>query len=273
MRSKYRRQYAAYRVPLLIIQKNQLLIAVFRRLCYNINTTDAFLRKERCEPACAGLHCTQTMYVIGIAGGSGSGKSTFSEKIQNAFREEATVLRCDNYYHPYAELTLEERKLMSYDAPESIDFELMTEHVYSLKAGHPIECPQYDFAQYTRTGETVLMQPSPILILDGILLFTHKPLRDLMDLKIYVDTDADERILRRARRDIVERGRTIDSVIEQYISTVKPMHYIHVEPTKAFADVIVNGGMNPVALDLVLNKISRIIENDIYPYEDKSRYM
>lgn len=199
------------------------------------------------------------MYIIGIAGGSGSGKSTFSERILEAFKDNVSVLRCDNYYHPYSNLTLEERKKLNYDTPEAVDFELMCDHVRRLRAGETVDCPVYDFAQYTRTGETFPVEPKDILILDGILLFTNDELRSLFDLKIYVDTDADERILRRARRDLVERGRTIDSVIDQYLSVVKPMHYIHVEPTKANADVIVNGGMNPVALDLVLSKIKSVI--------------
>ncbi len=199
------------------------------------------------------------MYIIGIAGGSGSGKSTFSERIQTVFGDDVAVLRSDNYYLPHDDIPPSERAHLNYDAPESIDFSLMVEHIYTLKAGNPIDCPVYDFTCHTRSVETTRMCPAPILILDGILLFTNEELRSLVDLKIYVDTDADERILRRARRDIQERGRTMDSVIEQYISTVKPMHYLHVEPTRAYADIIVNGGFNPIALDLVTNKIRQML--------------
>ncbi len=210
------------------------------------------------------------MYIIGIAGGSGSGKSTFSHRIQNAFEAEAAVLRSDNYYLPHDDISLEERAHLNYDSPESIDFDLMVEHVHALRAGQPIDCPIYDFTCHTRSVETTRMCPPSILILDGILLFTHEELRRLMDLKIYVDTDADERILRRARRDVLERGRTIDSVIEQYVSTVKPMHYLYVEPTRAYADIIVNGGFNSIALDLVVNKISQMLQSPVNRKDESS---
>ncbi len=199
------------------------------------------------------------MYIIGIAGGSGSGKSTFSERIRDTFGTEVAVLRSDNYYLPHDDIPLEARARLNYDAPEAIDFDLMTRHVRELKAGRAIDCPVYDFTCHTRSVETTRMCPTPILILDGILLFTSEELRSMLDLKIYVDTDADERILRRARRDIQERGRTMDSVIDQYISTVKPMHYLHVEPTRAYADIIVNGGFNKIALDLVTSKLRQLL--------------
>ncbi len=198
------------------------------------------------------------MYIIGVAGGSGSGKSTFSERICEALGDRVAVLRSDNYYLPHDDLSLEERAHLNYDAPESLDFPLMVAHVHALKEGHPIDCPVYDFTCHTRSVETTRMCPPSILILDGILLFTSEELRSLIDLKIYVDTDADERILRRARRDVLERGRTIDSVIEQYVTTVKPMHYLYVEPTRAYADIIVNGGYNPIALDLVTSKLRQL---------------
>ncbi len=199
------------------------------------------------------------MYIIGIAGGSGSGKSTFSERIEDALGREVSVLRSDNYYFPHDDIPLSERAHLNYDSPEALDFSLMAEHIRALKAGETIDCPVYDFTCHTRSVKTTRMCPTPILILDGILIFAHEELRDLMDLKIYVDADADERILRRARRDMQERGRTIDSVIEQYVSTVKPMHYLHVEPTRAYADIIVNGGFNPIALDLVTSKIRQML--------------
>ncbi len=199
------------------------------------------------------------MYIIGIAGGSGSGKSTFSERLREACGDRVVVLRCDNYYLPHDDLTLEEREHLNYDSPDSLDFSLMVEHIRRLKNGEAIDCPVYDFSQHNRMPETVHIEPGVILVLDGILLFTNHELRELMDLKIYVDADADERILRRARRDIEERGRTIDSVINQYIATVKPMHYLHVEPTRVYADIVVNGGMNPIALDLVVSKLRHIL--------------
>ncbi len=199
------------------------------------------------------------MYIIGIAGGSGSGKSTFSQRIMERFGGEVAVLRSDNYYLPHDDIPLEARAHLNYDAPEAIDFSLMVEHILALKEGRPIDCPVYDFTCHTRAVETTRMCPPAILILDGILLFTSEELRRLIDLKIYVDTDADERILRRARRDVLERGRTMDSVIEQYVTTVKPMHYLYVEPTRAYADIIVNGGFNTIALDLVTSKIRQML--------------
>ncbi len=199
------------------------------------------------------------MYIIGIAGGSGSGKSTFSRRIRDAFGDEVAVLRSDNYYLPHDDIPLSARARLNYDAPEAIDFALMVQHIHALKAGTAIDCPVYDFTCHTRSVETTRMCPPAILILDGILLYAHDELRNLIDLKIYVDADADERILRRARRDMRERGRTIDSVIEQYVTTVKPMHYLYVEPTRAYADIIVNGGLNATALDLVIGKIRQML--------------
>lgn len=199
------------------------------------------------------------MYIIGVAGGSGSGKSTFADGIKKALGEDAFILKCDNYYFPHDDIPLCEREKLNYDSPEAIDFSLLMEHLNLLRAGQDVYCPIYDFSQHTRSRETELIKPSPVLIIDGILLYTNKQLRDMLDLKIYVDSDADERILRRTKRDILERGRTIDSVIEQYVTTVKPMHYLHVEPTKSYADIVINGGHSPVALDLVINKINNMI--------------
>ncbi len=199
------------------------------------------------------------MYIIGVAGGSGSGKSTFSERLLAEFPENVTLLKSDNYYLPQDSVPMEVRVKTNYDSPNAIDFSLMAEHITALKTGKSVDCPVYDFKNHTRSAEIERIEPKEILILDGILIFASEELRPLIDLKIYVETDADERILRRARRDVVERGRTIDSVIEQYLATVKPMHYLHVEPSKTHADIIINGGLNDNALELVKHKIENII--------------
>ena len=198
-------------------------------------------------------------YIIGIAGGSGSGKSTFAAKLLERFPDRIALVSCDNYYLPHDELTLEERRHLNYDAPEAFEFELMISQIEALKRGEAVDCPVYDFTRHTRSGEVVHIEPRPVIIIDGILIFSEPRLRDIMDMKIYVETDADERILRRVRRDTRERGRDIDDIIEQYLATVKPMHNAHVEPTKAFADIIINGGMNSVALDIVKSKIKNIL--------------
>ena len=202
---------------------------------------------------------TTNNYIIGIAGGSGSGKSTFSERLCELFPDKVALVSCDNYYLPHDELTLEERRHLNYDSPEAFEFSLMIEQIAALKAGQAVDCPLYDFTRHTRSGEVVRIEPKPIIIIDGILIFSNPALREIMDMKIYVECDADERILRRVRRDTRERGREIDDIIEQYLATVKPMHNAHVEPTKAYADIIINGGMNSVALDVVRSKIENIL--------------
>lgn len=199
-------------------------------------------------------------YIIGIAGGSGSGKSTFAARLVKEFPESVTLVSCDNYYLAHDELTLEERRHLNYDSPEAFEFELMVKQIEALKSGEAIECPIYDFTRHTRSGEVMRIEPRPIIIIDGILIFAEERLRQLMDMKIYVECDADERILRRVRRDTSERGRDIDDIIEQYLATVKPMHNAHVEPTKQFADIIINGGMNRVALEIVKSKIDHILK-------------
>ncbi len=199
------------------------------------------------------------MYIIGVAGGSGSGKSTFSERLLAEFSENVTLLKSDNYYLPQDNVPMDVRVKTNYDSPNAIDFYLMAKHICELKSGKSIDCPVYDFKHHTRSAKIERIDPKEILILDGILIFASEELRPLIDLKIYVETDADERILRRARRDVVERGRTIDSVIEQYLATVKPMHYLYVEPSKSHADIIINGGLNDNALELVKHKIENIL--------------
>ncbi len=201
-------------------------------------------------------------YVIGIAGGSGSGKSTFAERLKAAFPNEVSLISCDNYYLPHDELPLEERAHLNYDAPEALEFDLMVRHLKELKNGQTALCPVYDFTQHNRSNATVKILPRPIILIDGILIFHDPELRAQMDLKIYVETDADERILRRARRDITERGRDLDSVINQYLTTVKPMHNTYVNPTKVYADVILNGGKNEQAFLLVKAQIEQILGSD-----------
>ena len=198
-------------------------------------------------------------YIIGIAGGSGSGKSTFAGRLKQAFPEQISLISCDNYYLPHDELTLEERVNLNYDAPYALEIDLMVRHLEALKNGESVQCPVYDFTRHTRSDAVTEIAPRPIILIDGILIFHDPALRACMDLKIYVETDADERILRRARRDMRERGRDLDSVIQQYLATVKPMHNAYVEPTKVFADVILNGGKNERAFILVKTQIDQLL--------------
>ena len=202
-------------------------------------------------------------YIIGIAGGSGSGKSTFAQRIKEAFENEVSLISCDNYYLPHDELPLEERAHLNYDAPEALEFDLMVRHLEGLKNGQAALCPVYDFTKHTRSDKVTKIQPRPIILIDGILIFHDPDLRNCMDLKIYVETDADERILRRAKRDMQERGRDLDSIIEQYLTTVKPMHNTYVNPTKVYADIILNGGKNEQAFTLVKTQIERILKTDV----------
>lgn len=204
-------------------------------------------------------------YIIGVAGGSGSGKSTFAQRIKEAFPDQVSLISCDNYYLPHDELTLEERANLNYDAPYSLEFDLMVRHLEALRAGQAVQCPVYDFTQHTRSAAVTEIAPRPIILIDGILIFHDPALRACMDLKIYVETDADERILRRARRDMRERGRDLDSVIQQYLATVKPMHNTYVEPTKVYADIILNGGKNEQAFILVKTQIDQLLREQ----EDK----
>ncbi|MBR0090623.1 MAG: uridine kinase [Lachnospiraceae bacterium] len=195
--------------------------------------------------------------VIGIAGGTGSGKTTITRKIMERFGEEVTVLYHDNYYKAHHDLTYEERTKLNYDHPNAFDTEMMVEDLKSLREGKAIECPIYDYTIHDRSDDTLTIQPSRIIVVEGIMIFHEEALRKLMDIKLFVDTDADERILRRILRDVNERGRTLDSVINQYLTTVKPMHEAFVEPSKRYADVIIPvGGENQVALDMVLGRMS-----------------
>lgn len=198
--------------------------------------------------------------LIGVAGGTGSGKSTFTQNLKQEFGDDLTILYFDNYYKNRSNVPEAERKNINYDCPEALDTDLLIQHVKSLLDGRSIECPQYDFATHTRKEETLLINPNKIIIVEGILAFHHEELRGLFDLKIFVDSDADERILRRTMRDIQSRGRKLEDIVLQYITTVKPMHNIYVEPTKAFADIIIRGGLNTTALDVIIAKLKMYLE-------------
>ena len=201
--------------------------------------------------------------VIGIAGGSGSGKTTLMKSLLARFQNDVTVLSHDNYYRPYEELSIEERKKVNYDHPDAFDTEMMIEHLRQLKAGKAIECPIYDYTTYSRTKETTRLEPSKVILVEGILIFENKVLCSLMDIKIFVDTDADVRLIRRIRRDVAKRGRSLESVLSQYLATVKPMHEQFVEPSKKNADLVVlEGGKNLVALEMIIDRIQRHIDNE-----------
>lgn len=202
------------------------------------------------------MKCT----VIGIAGGTGSGKSTFTARIKAAFPDKVAVLYHDNYYKAHDNIPFEERKTINYDHPNSLETDLLIEHVKSLKNDKSVDAPTYDFTQHTRAEATLHIEPKPIIIIEGILTLQNVELVNLMDIKIFVEADADERILRRAIRDVKERGRDLEGVAEQYLQTVKPMHYLYVEPTKNVADIVINGGMNDVAFDIVSTQIKALLE-------------
>ena len=196
--------------------------------------------------------------VIGIAGGTGSGKTTLMKNIIDSYADSVTVLSHDNYYKRRDELTYEQRCLINYDEPDALETDLMAVHLDKLRQGEAIDCPVYDFTQHNRSDETVRIVPKNVIIVEGILIFENQPLRDLMDIKIFVDTDADVRLCRRIKRDVNKRGRTLESVLTQYQTTVKPMHEKYVEPSKKFADIVVpEGGKNLVALDMIMGRIER----------------
>ncbi|MFT4004275.1 MAG: uridine kinase [Lacrimispora sp.] len=197
--------------------------------------------------------------LIGIAGGTGSGKSTFTNRLKDAFRNNIAVLYHDNYYKRQDGIPFEERKKMNYDHPEAFETELLLEQLQMLKDGQNIECPVYDYSQHNRSDQVVVVEPKKVILVEGILVFADERLRKMFDIKIFVEADADERILRRVIRDVKERGRDIEGVVEQYLTTVKPMHYLYVEPTKPLADVIINSGMNEVAFQLVKTNVEKIL--------------
>lgn len=200
--------------------------------------------------------------VIGIAGGTGSGKTTVVRAILNALDvSRVSLLEQDSYYKDQKHLSFEERLKTNYDHPFAFDSDLLVEHLEELLSGRPVKKPVYSFITYTRTDETVTVEPTDVIIVEGILILEDKRLRDLMDIKVYVDTDADVRFIRRLVRDIRERGRTVESVISQYLEVVRPMHQQFVEPTKRYADIIIpEGGMNKVAVDVLVVKIKSILD-------------
>lgn len=198
--------------------------------------------------------------IIGIAGGTGSGKSTFTNRLRGRFGDNITVIYHDNYYKRHDDIPFEERKKLNYDHPDALETDLLIEHIKRLRNGESIECPVYDYTVHNRSDKTVRIDPRKIILIEGILLLADPRLRSLLDIKIYVEADADERILRRILRDVKERGRDIDNIVEQYLTTVKPMHYLYVEPTRATADIVINSGMNDVAFDIVQSKIRLMLE-------------
>jgi len=197
------------------------------------------------------------MLIIGIAGGTGSGKTTVVNQIVKEFNnEDVGIISQDSYYKDNAHLSLEERAKINFDHPRAIDFDLLYKHLTDLKKGKTIEQPVYSFVQHTRTGDTILTHPRKVMIVEGILIFNDKRLRDLFDVKIYVHADSDERLIRRVRRDINERGRTVNEVLGRYQNTLKPMHEQFIEPTKAYADLIIpNDRRNKVAIDVIISLI------------------
>lgn len=203
--------------------------------------------------------------VIGIAGGSGSGKTTVTKSIYNQFADQSIlVIEQDFYYKDQSHLPIEERLLTNYDHPLAFDNDLLIEHVEQLLQYQQIKKPVYDYKLHTRSKEVIHVEPKNVIILEGILILEDERLRDLMDMKVFVDTDSDIRIIRRILRDLKERGRSIDSVIEQYVSVVRPMHMQFIEPTKRYADIIIpEGGENDVAIDLMATKIQTILEEKV----------
>ena len=194
----------------------------------------------------------QNVIVIGIAGGTGSGKSTLVQKIKEEFRDEIAILSHDFYYKRHDDMSYEDRCALNYDHPNAFDTDLMIEHIRQLKAWTVVERPVYDFSIHNRVDETVAVHPAKVVVAEGILIFENQELRDLCDIKVFIDTDADVRILRRILRDVRERDRTLDSVVSQYLTTVKPMHEQFVEPSKKYVDIIIpEGGYNRVALEML----------------------
>lgn len=201
------------------------------------------------------------MMIIGIAGGTGSGKTTITDRLVEKFGGNVSVVHHDNYYKAHHNMPYEERCLLNYDHPDSFDTDMMIEHLRLLKSGKSVQCPVYDYSIHDRSEKTITIEPTRVIIVEGILIYAEPRLCDLMDVKIFVDTDADVRILRRIQRDVQERGRSLDSVINQYLSTVKPMHEQFVEPSKRRADVIIpEGGRNMVALEMVVQRVKAHLE-------------
>jgi len=204
----------------------------------------------------------QDIIVIGIAGGTGSGKTTITQEIVKSLGEKVTVITHDSYYNAHHELSYDERIKLNYDHPNAYDTAMLVEHLSALKRGEEVEVPVYDYTIYDRSDRTTTVRPSNVIVVEGIMIFSQEELRELMDIKVFVDADADVRILRRITRDVKERARSLDSVINQYMNTVKPMHEAFVEPSKKYADVIIpEGGQNKVALDMLIGRIQAHINS------------
>jgi uridine kinase len=206
---------------------------------------------------------SRSKLVIGVAGGTGSGKTTVANVIlERVGKQSIAYLPHDAYYRDLKDLPRDQKDFQNFDHPDSLETELMIHHIIQLKEGEAVDIPVYDFSTHSRTNKIIKILPHPVLIVEGILLFTDKRLRDLFDIKIFVDTDADIRFIRRLQRDIAERGRTTDSVIQRYLSTVRPMHLEFVEPSKRYAHVIIpEGGLNEVAMDMVIARIESLLDN------------
>lgn len=200
--------------------------------------------------------------IIGIAGGTGSGKSTFTNRLKETFGDKISVIYYDNYYREQSNIPFEERKKVNYDSPESLETDLLIQHLKALKKGNSIECPVYDYTVHTRSDRIERINPTRVILVEGILTLVDRELREMMDIKVFVEADADERILRRVVRDVKERGRDVEDIARQYLATVKPMHYIYVEPTKTMADIVINSGMNDVAFELMKTKIEKILAEE-----------
>ncbi len=204
----------------------------------------------------AALEKTPGVMVIGIAGGTGSGKTTLTQRLKDRFGADISVVYHDSYYKAHDDLPYEARCKLNYDHPESFDTVLLAAHLTALRQGPATQCAIYDYTVHNRSAQTVTIQPAKVILVEGILIFENKALRELMDIKIFVDTDADVRILRRILRDVKERGRSLDSVVSQYLTTVKPMHEQYVQPSRQYADIVVpEGGHNVVALDLLIQRV------------------
>lgn len=194
---------------------------------------------------------------IGIAGGTGSGKTTITRLLSERFGKDVSVIYYDNYYKAHDDLTYDERAKINYDCPDAFDTELFLEDVAKLKRGEDVLCPVYDYTVHNRSNQTLLIKSAPVILLEGILLLSDERIRNLLDIKIFVDTDADVRILRRIMRDVKERKRSLESVVEQYLTTVKPMHEMYVEPSKRYANIIIpEGGHNMVAVNMLMERIN-----------------
>ena len=201
--------------------------------------------------------------VIGIAGGTGSGKTTITKKLMQRFGSNVSVIYHDNYYKAHHDMPFEQRSKLNYDHPNAFDTDMLVEAIKELKQGHAVTCPVYDYAIHDRTDKTITIMPTKVIVVEGILIFQSRELCQQMDIKIYVDTDADVRILRRITRDVRDRGRSLEGVINQYLSTVKPMHEQFVEPSKRNADIIIpEGGHNQVALDMVMERVRAHLEKN-----------